>query len=160
MDSEEVKNRKLKLLLNFLNEEECVNIINNTHNLVILKNRILREIEKNFVTQFKGFYIGDFVDLKIEEYNTEQKYKDFEKGMGGTYVSFLLQLNDDYKDGFFQFLIDDGNRYFQVHHGLGHLTMYFSDLPKRTTPVTSGTKYTLVGSLPLIKKTNNKNTLL
>jgi hypothetical protein len=160
MDLEEVKNRKLKLLLNFLSKEECINIINGSYNLEILKNRILREIEKNFVTQFKGFYIGDFVDLKIEKYNTEQKYKDFEKKGDETYVSFSLQLNSNYEDGFFQFLVDDGNRYFQVHHGLGHLILYFSDLPKRTTPVTNGTKYTLVGSLPLIKKTNNKNTLL
>lgn len=154
-----MKNKKIKLLLNFLNRDECDQVISGAYDKDMLMDKILNEVEKYFITNFKGFEIGGVVDLKLNQYSIEQKYNDFESA-DENYVSFLLQLNDEYKEGYFQFLVDDGNKYFQVHHGLGHLVLFFSNLPKRTTPVVSGVKHTLTGTISLIESTSSVKTLI
>jgi predicted 2-oxoglutarate/Fe(II)-dependent dioxygenase YbiX len=72
----------------------------------------------------------------------------------------MIQLNNDYNEGYFQFLINDGESYFQVNHGAGHLVLFFSNLKQRTTPVKSGIKKTLSGKILLIKDKDVKNTLI
>lgn len=154
-----MKNKKIKILLNFLNADECLKIINNTYDKNVLVDRILVEIKKYFITDIKGFNIDIPKELVLKKYSVDQKYSDF-KAVGENYLSFLIQLNDDYSDGHFQFLLDGGDSYFQVHHGMGHLVLFFSNLDKRTTPVTSGIKYTLTGDISLIKLNNSDKTLI
>lgn len=154
-----MKNKKIKLLLNFLNRDECEKIMSNSYDMDSLRDRILIEVEKYFVTNFKGFKLNGVDDLKLNQYVVGQKYNDFES-TDENYVSFLIQLNDDYSEGYFQFLVDDGNNYFQAHHGLGHLVLFFSNLSKRTTPVTNGIKHTLTGTISLIETYNSNKTLI
>lgn len=154
-----MKNKKIKLLLNFLTRDECDKIISNSYDVDSLRDRVLIEIEKYFVTNFKGYKVNNINDIKLDQYVVGQKYHDFESS-DENYVSFLIQLNDNYSEGYFQFLVDDGNKYFQVHHGLGHLVLFFSNLPKRTTPVINGIKYTLTGNISLIETNSSDKTLI
>ena len=100
------------------------------------------EIQKHFPIKFKGYIPSGFIDIKLNEYQVDQKYHDF-KSNDDNYISFMIQLNNDYNEGYFQFLINDGESYFQVNHGAGHLVLFFSNLKQRTTPVKSGIKKTL-----------------
>ena len=154
-----MKNKKIKLLLNFLDINQCTEIINNTYDRDALIERILIEVEKYFVTEFKGFKINIEKELTLNQYSVNQKYNDFET-VEENYLSFLIQLNDDYSEGYFQFSVDDGNKYFQVNHGLGHLVLFFSNLPKRTTPVIKGVKHTLSGNISLVELSETKQTLI
>jgi len=150
---------KIKLLLGFLNEDECNNILSGEYDIDMLKTKVQNEIQKYFTTSFKGFDVSGLEDVNRVDYIVDQKYHDF-KSNDDNYVSFMIQLNNDYEDGYFQFLINDGESYFQVNHGAGHLVLFFSNLHQRTTPVKRGVKKTMTGKLTLIKNNNIKNTLI
>jgi hypothetical protein len=72
----------------------------------------------------------------------------------------MITLNNNYEEGYFQFLINNGENYFQVHHGAGHMVLFFSNLNQRTTPVIKGIKKTLTGKVLLIKDNSVKQTLI
>lgn len=150
---------KIKQLLDFLDEDACKDILSGTYDLDLLKTKIHHEIQKYFPTKFKGFDTTGIVDINMNEYIVDQKYHDF-KTNDDNYISFMIQLNDEYEEGYFQFLINEGENYFQVNHGTGHLVLFFSNLHQRTTPVKSGVKKTLSGKILLIKNNNIKNTLI
>jgi predicted 2-oxoglutarate/Fe(II)-dependent dioxygenase YbiX len=150
---------KIKQLLNFIDENECDKILSGNYNQEILNTKIYEEIQKHFPIKFKGYIPSGFIDIKLNEYQVDQKYHDF-KSNDDNYISFMIQLNNDYNEGYFQFLINDGESYFQVNHGAGHLVLFFSNLKQRTTPVKSGIKKTLSGKILLIKDKDVKNTLI
>lgn len=152
-------NNRIKLLLNFIDENECNEILSGNYNQEILKAKIYDEIQKHFPTKFKGYETTDIVDIKINEYIVGQTYPDF-KSNDENFLSFMIQLNNDYEDGYFQFLINDGENYFQVHHGTGHMVIFFSNLNQRTTPVKQGIKKTISGKISLIKDNNSTKTLI
>ena len=150
---------RLKLLLNFIDENECQQILLGEYDQTKLKDKIFNEFKKYFETKFKGYTISDIIDLKINEYGVGQKYHDFISN-DVNYLSFMIQLNNNYKEGYFQFLVNDGESYFQVHHGAGHIVLFFSNLKQRTTPVEYGVKKTLTGHVNLIKNDVIEKTLI
>ncbi len=154
-----MRNKKIKLLLNFIDEHECSKILSGHYDQNILNKKIHNEIQKHFSIKFKGFKLSDFTDIKINEYQVDQKYHDF-KSNDDNFISFMIQLNNEYEEGYFQFLINNGENYFQVNHGAGHLVLFFSNLNQRTTPVTKGIKKTLTGKVLLIKDNGADQTLI
>lgn len=150
---------KIKLLLNFIDEDQCNKILSGSYDETVLKTKIFEEIQKHFPTKFKGFDTSGIIDININEYVVDQKYHDF-KSNDDNFISFMIQLNNDYEEGYFQFLINNGENYFQVHHGAGHMVLFFSNLNQRTTPVTKGIKKTLTGKVSLIKDNSIKQTLI
>lgn len=150
---------RIKLLLNFIDKEQCVEILSGNHDQNMLNDKIYNEINKYFSTNYKGYETSGIIDIELNEYIVDQKYNDF-KSNDDNFISFMIQLNDDYEDGYFQFLINQGENYFQVNHGAGHMVLFFSNLNQRTTPVKKGTKKTLSGKISLIKNNNIKKTII
>jgi hypothetical protein len=143
----------LKPVLNFLTNAECDAIIENNYDLNYLKKNIIKSIKTYFISEFKGYTFGEICDVKLNSYTPTQKYSNFKKIDDG-FLSFMIQLNDNYEEGFFQFSVKDDTYYYQMQPGKGHMIVFFSNLNHRTIPVTSGIKYTLTGTL-ILKKVDN-----
>jgi predicted 2-oxoglutarate/Fe(II)-dependent dioxygenase YbiX len=145
--------------LNFFTEGECLRIIENKYDLELLKNKILNSIKTHFISDYKGYVLNDVVDIKLNSYKPNQKYENFKKIENG-FISFMIQLNDEYDEGFFQFSVKDDTYYYQLQPGTGHMVLFFSNLNHRVIPVKRGIKYTLTGTVNLKEKVNYKKTII
>lgn len=140
-------------VLNFLTKDECVSIIQNNFDLKLLKEKIINSIKDYYVTDFKGYELDEISDIQLNTYTVNQTYLNFQK-INNEFLSFMIQLNEDYDEGFLQFSVKDDSQYYQFYSGAGHMILFFSSLKHRTIPVKSGVKYTLTGNI-LLKKINN-----
>jgi predicted 2-oxoglutarate/Fe(II)-dependent dioxygenase YbiX len=160
------ENKLMSVIKDFLNEDECNTIIEHFNNnkeidIDFLKTKILIAVKENFNTQFNGYGLSDITDFNFNTYEVSKGYVDFESDDDDEkYVTFMVQLNNDYKGGFYQFLINEGENYYQMEHGAGYLVIYYSNLPQRMLTVKRGTKYTITGCLKLVKDHNYKKTII
>jgi hypothetical protein len=147
---------RLKLIKNFINKDECKYALE-TADYSFIKFKLDRYIKFNI--KLKGYVFTELSPLKLNHhivgFNDSRWIID-----SNSYISFLLQLNDEYEQGYFQFLLDEDDNYFQLHHGCGHLVLFFSNLKHRTTPIESGEKYTISTSISITKDDNYTKTLI
>jgi hypothetical protein len=152
-------NRIAKPVFNFLTNNECDAIIEGKFDLDKLKNKILNTAREYFITEFNGYELSEIDDIEINLYKPNQKYTNFNKIEDG-FLSFVIQLNNEYDEGFFQFSFKDDNYHYQMYPGKGHMLLFFSNLNHRTVPVKKGIKYTLNGTIRLKKRKNYKKTII
>jgi hypothetical protein len=147
---------RVTILKNFIDEDECKQALE-TEDYSFIKFKLDRYIKHNI--KLKGYSFTELSPLTLNHHivgvNDSMWVTDSK-----SYISFLLQLNDSYKEGYFQFLVDNDDNYFQLHHGSGNLVLFFSNLKHRTTPIEEGEKYTITTSISIIKDDNYTKTLI
>lgn len=147
---------RIKVIKNFLTKSECDYALS-TNDYDMIHSRVEKYINDNF--KIKGYRLSNLFPFKLNKHivdvNNPNWYIDDD-----SYISVLIQLNDDYKEGYFQFLVDDDESYFQLHHGYGHMVIYFSNLKNRTSPVKEGIKYTITSHISINKIDGFKKTII
>jgi hypothetical protein len=151
--------RRIKVTHDFLTKTECDSILNNYLQNQPIDLRFISDRLFDFLKiDLKGFECN-ISNLKINKLDKTTSNPNWIVDQE-SYISFLIQLNDEYVDGKFQFLLDGGDTYFQLHHGYGKLVTYFSNIKNRTTPILSGTKYFLTGCITIEKLVEFKKTII
>lgn len=147
---------RIKIIKNFLTKDECVYALD-TKDYSFIYDKVKSYID-NFI-QLKGYTFTKLLPFRLNTHivgvNNPNWYVDED-----AYISFLIQLNDAYKEGYFQFLVDEDENYFQLHHGYGHMIVYFSNLKNRTSPVEGGIKYTITSSISINKIDGFEKTII
>jgi hypothetical protein len=147
---------RVTIIKNFIDEDECKYALQNA-DYSFIKFKLDRYIQYNI--KLKGYVFTELSPLKLNHHivGVNDPIWITDKN---SYISFLLQLNDSYEGGYFQFLVDNDDNYFQLHHGSGHLVLFFSNLKHRTTPIESGEKYTITASISITKDNTYTKTLI
>ena len=147
---------RVTIIKNFIDADECKYALEN-EDYSFIKSKLDRYIQHNI--KLKGYIFTELSPLKLNHHivgvNDPMWITD-----NDSYISFLLQLNDSYEEGYFQFLVDNDDNYFQLHHGKGHLVLFFSNLKHRTTPIKTGEKYTITTSISITKDDTYTKTLI
>lgn len=172
----------------FLTEEECSSILERAKNSLeltpaevvggmVLKTRKssvafvnqidevdekLKTFLQNTIT-LKGFTVTGLGPYQFTEYK-EGEYYNWHTDSGteeykDRFCSIVIQLNTDYTDGFLE-LKDGQNDTIQVDKGVGNMSIFYSNILHRVTPVKDGVRYTLVNWVSLEKIKNDKKTLI
>lgn len=128
--------------------------INNVvENYIQIKGFDLEYKEELF--QFTQYNVGDYFN-----WHTDSNYHSKDNIIANRYCSIVIQLNDEYEDGNLELISSNNNENISVEKGIGTLSIFLSELKHRVTPVTSGTRYTLVNWISTKPKQNYKKTLL
>ena len=101
--------------------------------------------------QFTEYQIGEFYNWHKDSATDNPEFSD-------RFYSTVIQLNSNYKDGELQ-VIEDGKEK-TLTKGLGTLYMFPSYLTHRVKPISTGTRYSLVSWIKLVKNINETNTLI
>lgn len=101
--------------------------------------------------QFTEYKVGDYYDWHTDSDNGEYKHR---------YCSIVIQLNDEYDEGYLQLIDDSGDNLIQLDKGIGTMYIFFSNIRHRVIPVKSGVRYSLVNWVSLNKIENYKKTLI
>jgi predicted 2-oxoglutarate/Fe(II)-dependent dioxygenase YbiX len=172
----------------FLTEEECLSILEKAKNSLelipaevvggmVLKTRKssvafvnqidevgekLKTFLENTIT-LKGFTVTGLGPYQFTEYK-EGEYYNWHTDSGteeykDRFCSIVIQLNNDYTDGFLE-LKDGQNNTIQVERGVGNMSIFYSNILHRVTPVKDGIRYSLVNWVSLEAIKNNKKTLI
>jgi hypothetical protein len=147
---------RVTIIKNFIDKDECKYALE-TADYSFIRFKLDRYIKFN--VKLKGYSFTELSPLTLNHHVVGVNNSDWITD-SNSYISFLIQLNEDYFRGRFQFLIDDDDKYFQLNHGAGHLVLYFSNLKHRTTPVEMGEKYTITTSISIIKDDTYTKTLI
>lgn len=147
---------RVTIIKNFIDEDECKYALE-TADYSFIKFKLDRYIKYNI--KLKGYSFTELSPLKLNRHIVGVNNPMWETD-SNSYISFLLQLNNKYEQGYFQFLVDNDDNYFQLHHGSGNLVLFFSNLKNRTTPVENGEKYTITTSMSIIKDDTYTKTLI
>ena len=153
---------RIVVIENFLTKKECEDALPLIIKGDVLDSGIIYDRLTKYVSDFitlKGYRLSNISPFKFNVHTSENSNPEWVSDEE-TYISFLIQLNEDYFRGRFQFLIDDNDKYFQLPHGAGNLVVYFSNIKNRTTPVENGMKYTIASSVNIIKEEDFKKTLI
>lgn len=146
---------RVTIIKNFIDEDECKRALE-TKDYSFIKFKLERYIKHNI--KLKGYSFTELSPLILNHHIVG--VNDPKWVTDDSYISFLIQLNNEYEQGYFQFLVDNDDNYFQLHHGTGHLVLFFSNLKHRTTPIKSGEKYTITTSISITKDDNYTKTLI
>ena len=147
---------RVTIIKNFIDEDECKYALE-TADYSFIKFKLDRYIKFNI--KLKGHSFTELSPLNLNQHivgvNSSKWNID-----SNSYISFLIQLNDEYEQGYFQFLLDEDDNYFQLHRGSGHMVVFFSNLKNRTTPIEMGEKYTITTSISISKDDTYTKTLI
>lgn len=158
-----MESKKINIIEGFLSEDECKELINSHKNGELLNSlyvadKITKTLNDNF--KFKGFKFGELGPIIFKEYTPNTKYtlkwiiNDF------NYFTIRIQLNDEYDNGYHQYLMNEDEKYFQSPKITGSMIFFFSNVKHRLAPVESKVKYVLETELNLTEIPNFKKTLL
>ena len=174
----------IKIIENFLSDKECSDLLDTYLPTITLKNaKIIRGNKNHRKSSISFIDTIPNIDTKLKEVLNEHikingygitklnKYQFTEYKVGEHYdwhtdsgvieyserfCSIVIQLNDTYEGGELEIL--NGNK---VNKKSGTLVMFHSNILHRVTPVTEGTRYSLVNWISLNKVKNiNKNALI
>lgn len=101
--------------------------------------------------QFTEYKVGEFYDWHTD--SDKDEYKD-------RFCSIVIQLNDDYENGYLQLNDETTESTIQLEKGVGTMYIFYSNIRHRVLPVKSGIRYSLVNWISLKKIENFKNTLI
>lgn len=99
--------------------------------------------------QFTQYNVGDFFKWHSDRTDVFKE----------RFVSTVIQLNDDYVGGLLEFKNSKGEM-IPIEHKIGSLYVFDSALRHRVTSVESGTRYSLVNWVSLIKSDLKKQNIL
>jgi len=153
---------RIVVIENFLTKEECNDTLSFLMEGGVLDSGIIYDRLTKYLSDninVKGYTVSNISPFKFNTHTGQNSNPEWSSD-DDSYISFLIQLNEDYFRGRFQFLVDDSDKYFQLAHGAGNLVIYFSNIKNRTTPVENGIKYTITNSVNIIKKEDFKKTLI
>ena len=156
-------NNRINIINEFLSEEECKELINTHKNGELLSSNYISEkiskvLSDNF--KFKGYKLSKLSPITFKKYTPKTKYTLMWKVNNSNYFNILIQLNDDFKNGYQQFLVDDDEKYYQAPKTVGGMVFFFSNIKHRVAPVESNSKYVLECSVKLVKDKNFEKTIL
>jgi hypothetical protein len=143
---------KITIVKNFVDEDEC-NYALETADYSFIKFKLERYIKYNI--SLKGYSVDTLLPFNLNTHTPNSSSPKWNTDTS-SYISFLIQLNESYENGYFQFLLDGGDNYFQLHHCVENMALFFSNHNHSTTPVINGTKHTLTSSVSIIKNSNNQ----
>lgn len=125
-----------------------------------LLNRIKDFLNKHI--KLKGYDFNFEVNFQFTHYGQGEHYgwhqDDSNEGPAADRVcSIVIQLSDDYEGGYLQYKKNGVNTYPKQR---GHMHIFPSNWAHQVTPVTKGTRYSLVSWFGLTKQVDYKSTLL
>ena len=100
--------------------------------------------------QFTEYKVGEYFDWHSDR--SREYYRD-------RFVSMVIQLNDNYSGGVFE-IKDVQNNLIPIKQKAGNLYVFESGLKHRVTPVESGTRYSLVNWISIVKTDIKKQNLI
>jgi hypothetical protein len=158
-----MENKKINIIENFLSKDECDNIINNHKNgkslgLIHISEKIVEVLNNNF--KFRGHELGELEHLSFKEYTPKTKYSLKWNINNKSYFTIIVQLNDNFDNGYYQYLLNDDEKYFQSPKITGSLVFFFSNIKHRLSPVESDFKYVLETEIKLLESHEFKKTLI
>lgn len=158
-----MENKRIDLIEEFLSKDECAELIKNHKDGDVLNStyvyeKINKTLNDNF--KFKGHYLGELKTIIFKEYTPEKKYTLNWGINNNSYFTIVVQLNDDFRNGYEQYLMDEDEKYFQSPKITGSLIFFFSNIKHRLAPVKTNSKYVLETEIKLLKNVNFKKTLI
>lgn len=129
-------------------------------NIIEIEEKVNKVLNENL--NIKGHKISELGPYEFARYKSGEFYdwhKDFDENHNDSVYSIMIQLNDDYEEGYLQ-LKNEEDRIIQLDKNLGTLYIYFSSLSNRIIPVKSGIKYCLINQITLKKDENYIKTLI
>jgi hypothetical protein len=153
---------RIKIVKDFLSKDECISALDYFKNGKDPKESDVYKKINDYVNSFiklKGYKFSELSPLILNTHNVGPSNLKWDTDTQ-SYITILIQLNDSYEQGYFQFSVDDDTNYFQLHHGAGHMVVFFSNLKYRTSPIESGIKYTITTSISLEEMQNYKHTII
>ena len=180
-------NNHINVIKNFLSINECNNILSKYKNELKLSEAQVtngdyksRKSSVGWIDELSGIN-ERLIDLLKTSYNingmevtglgpfqfTEYKvgeYFDWHSDRGieiyrDRFVSTVIQLNDNYSGGIFE-IKDVQNNLIPIKQKVGNLYVFESGLKHRVTHVESGTRYSLVNWVSLVKTDIKKQNLI
>jgi PKHD-type hydroxylase len=180
-------NNEFYIFENFLSNDECHYVLNKCHEELTLETagvangnpnerkssvswiddlgdinirlkEILRESFKLNGAEVTGLGSFQFTEYKVGEYygwHTDRDSNIFKERI----VSTVILLNDNYEGGFLE-IKDSKGDIVPSQKRAGTLYVFESGLRHRVTPVESGTRYSLVNWVSIVKTTTNKQNLI
>lgn len=181
---------KIFVIPNFLTEEECVDLISSIkeeYTLIpasvagVKDQENITNVRKSSITflpkiesideklkfvlreniKLNGFEATKLNPYQFTEYKVGEYYNWHTDSSETIYTerfcSIVIQLNDTYEGG--ELEIKD-NEIVKIKKQTGTLCVFYSSMLHRVTPVTEGTRYSLVNWVCLDKLENHKKTLL
>jgi predicted 2-oxoglutarate/Fe(II)-dependent dioxygenase YbiX len=131
-------------------------------NIDIVDDR-LKSTLKNLI-QIKGYEVTGLGPYQFTEYKVGEYYdwhKDSDKDeYSHRFCSIVIQLNDEYVDGYLQLRDEGGDNVIQLDKGIGTMYIFFSNITHRVIPVKEGIRYSLVNWVSLKKIEEYKKTLI
>lgn len=182
-----MENNEIKVIENFLTNEECSSILNICKKNVNLniasviggdsKDRkssvgwiydlgYLNERLKNILKDsyfFNGMEVTGLGPFQFTEYKTGEFY-DWHTDRDSTtfmdrFTSTVIQLNDNYSGGVLEIKNSKGELV-PIDNKVGSLYIFDSNLRHRVTPVDNGTRYSLVNWVSIIKTNSSQQNLI
>lgn len=101
--------------------------------------------------QFTEYKVGEYYDWHTD--STNDVYKE-------RFASIVIQLNDEYDDGYLEVNLDGDNEIVKLPKGIGNLYVFYSNLRHRVTPINTGVRYSLVNWVSLEKIKEYKSSLI
>jgi len=178
----------LYTIKNFLTEDECSYILKKSKSELELKPGLvvnndtkvrkssvafisnIDSIDKKIINivknniQVKGYEATNLGPYQFTEYNIGEYYDWHTDSNNGIYkhryCSIVIQLNDNYDNGYLELIESDGESIHQCEHGIGTLFIFYSNIRHRVVPVTRGTRYSLVNWISLKEIEDYKKTLI
>jgi hypothetical protein len=153
---------RITIVKEFLSKDECSLILDCLKDGKLSDESDVYKKLNDYINKFiklKGYEFTKLSPIKLNIHNTGASSLKWNTDVD-SYITILIQLNESYEQGYLQFLTDDGDNYFQLHHGVGHMVVFFSNLKNRTSPVINGIKYTMTTSISITELENYKSTLI
>jgi hypothetical protein len=158
-----MKYEELNIIENFLSPDECKyyidGIINNSKlDTDLISNRLKTILNDQY--KLKGHRFKELNKLKPKKYTNNLKYPLEWNTDKDSYFTIAIQLNNDYENGYIQFLRDDDEKYLQVPRNSGSAIIFFSNIKNRQARVREGIRFTIETKIGIEKDPNDSKTLI
>lgn len=101
--------------------------------------------------QFTEYKAGEYYDWHTDSAKDVYQYR---------FASIVIQLNDEYSDGYLEVNLNDNTEIVRLPKGIGNLYVFYSNLLHRVMPVNDGVRYSLVNWVSLEEIKEYKKTLI
>lgn len=148
--------------LNEKRRKSSIAFINYDNIYPFFKERLIVQISEKI--KLKGYEINfenepfQFTEYKKGEYYDWHTDSDSLNSI--RYCSIVIQLNDKYTGGDLEMSLKDSDEIIKFENGIGNLFVFLSSIWHRVTPVTTGTRYSLVNWFSIKPIENYKKTLI
>lgn len=154
IDNNELNEKRRKSSITFINYDNIY---------PFLKERLIVQISEKI--KLKGYEINfENQPFQFTQYKKGEHYNwhtDSDLGINSKrYCSIVIQLNDKYTGGDLEMSLEDSDEIIKFENGIGNLFVFLSSILHRVTPITTGTRYSLVSWFSVKPIENYKKTLI